>query len=143
GSQEDYFELYRQSAIALKQVDRRLTVGGPSTAQLGWIPDMIRFCSQKGVPIDFVSSHVYPEDPQKQIFGKEHAYPYDKVIPAGVKLAKHQIESSSLHAFNFLHRLGDLQLQTSEGPVLATRRSDGSVAILVWNLIPHENALAM
>lgn len=211
GSQEEYFELYRQSTLALKEVDRRLSVGGPATAQLSWIPDMIRFCSQKDVPIDFVSSHIYPTDPQKHIFGKSHAYPYDQVIPAGVKLAKQQIESSampslplwitewssqnpafiadtlkhciglteamsywtfsnvfeeqgvpkgvfnrsfglldqcgiarpSLHAFNFLHRLGAVRLQASDGPVLATRRPDGSLVILIWNLIPHKNAQDM
>ena len=26
------------------------------------------------VPIDFVSTHVYPDDPQKYIFGKDHLY---------------------------------------------------------------------
>ena len=35
GTQEQYFELYRQSALAIKAVDKRLQVGGPSTAQLG------------------------------------------------------------------------------------------------------------
>jgi Glycosyl hydrolases family 39 len=32
GSQADYFELYRQSAMAIKDVDKRLQVGGRSTA---------------------------------------------------------------------------------------------------------------
>ena len=31
GTQEEYFEMYRRSAIAIKSVDRRLQVGGPST----------------------------------------------------------------------------------------------------------------
>lgn len=207
GSQEDYFELYRRSALALKQINKRLSVGGPATAQLSWIPDMIAFCARKSVPIDFVSSHVYAKDPQKHIFGKSNAYPHDEVIPAGVRLAKHQIESSampnlplwitewssqnpafiahtlneciglteamsywtfsnvfeerglpkdilnqgfglmaqlgierpSLHAFEFLHRLGETRLRTGEGPILATRRGDGSLAILIWNLIPNQN----
>jgi xylan 1,4-beta-xylosidase len=34
GSQEQYFELYRQTALAVKSVDRRIPVGGPSTAQV-------------------------------------------------------------------------------------------------------------
>lgn len=46
------------------------------------------------------------------------------------------IARPSLHAFVFLHKLGDTQLQSGEGPVLATRRADGSSAVLVWNLIP-------
>jgi xylan 1,4-beta-xylosidase len=40
----------------------------------------------------------------------------------------------SLHAFTLLHKLGDHRLRATDGPVLATRRSDGSRAALVWNL---------
>jgi xylan 1,4-beta-xylosidase len=211
GTQEQYFELYRQSALAIKSVDKRLPVGGPSTAQLAWIPDLIRFCAAKNVPIDFVSTHVYPSDPQKYIFGRDNAYTFEQVIPRGVEQVKHQVESSamphlpllvtewssqnpafiadtikncvgladtmsywtfsnvfeeggvpsgifnetfgmldqwgiarpSLHALAFLHRLGEKQLQSSNGAVLATERADGSSAILAWNLIPAAEAAAV
>ncbi len=96
GSQEDYFELYRQSALAIKKIHRELQVGGPSTAQLDWIPDLIRYCSEKGVPLDFVSTHVYPDDPQKRIFGRDHAYSFEEVIPRGVEQVKHQVEASKM-----------------------------------------------
>jgi xylan 1,4-beta-xylosidase len=33
-----------------------------------------------------------------------------------------------------LHRLGDQRLSAADGPVLATRRADGSRAVLGWNL---------
>ena len=208
GSQEQYFELYRQSAQAIKSADRRLQVGGPATAQLDWIPDLIDYCSRKGVPLDFVSTHVYPNDPQKHIFGKDNLYSFEEVIPRGVKQVKDQVASStmphlplwitewssqnpafiadtiknctglaeamsywtfsnvfeeqgvpgglfnttfglidqwgiarpSLHAMALLHRLGDAQLQTSAGPVLATRNSDGAISVLMWNLIPAKNS---
>ena len=211
GTQEQYFELYRQSALAVKAVDKRLQIGGPSTAQLAWIPDLIRYCVTKGIPLDFVSTHVYPSDPQKYIFGRDNAYTFEQVIPRGVEQVKHQVESSamphlpllitewssqnpafiadtiknciglaemmsywtfsnvfeeggvptgifnetfgmldqwgiprpSLHAFAFLHKLGEQQLQSSEGPVLATKRTDGSAAILAWNLIPAAEAAAV
>jgi xylan 1,4-beta-xylosidase len=204
GSQEEYFELYRQSALAVKRVDKRIPVGGPSTAQLDWIPDLIQYCVQQGVPIDFVSTHVYPDDPQKHIFGQDRLYPFEQVIPRGLEQVKHQVESSkmpnlpvwltewssqnpafigdtiknciglteamsywtfsnvfeeggvpsgifnqtfglidqwgiarpSLHAFAMLHKLGDTLVQSDPGPILATRRSDGGAAILIWNLIP-------
>ena len=206
GSQKDYFELYRQSALAIKKVDNQLQVGGPSTAQLGWIPDLIQYCSEQGVPLDFVSTHVYPDDPQKYIFGQDHLYSFEQVIPRGVEHVKKQVEASrmphlplwitewssqnpafiadtiknciglaeamsywtfsnvfeeggvpggifnstfgmldqwgiarpSLHAFVLLHKLGDSLLETGSDPVLATRRPDGSVAILLWNLIPAQ-----
>ena len=210
GSQEEYFELYRQSALAVKSVDKRLQVGGPSTAQLDWIPDLIQYCVRKNLPLDFVSTHVYPNDPQKHIFGKDNLYSFEQVIPRGVKQVKDQVESSamphlpvwitewssqnpafiadtvknciglaeamsywtfsnvfeeggvpsgvfndtfgmldqwgiarpSLHAFAFLHKLGETQLQTGDGPVLATRGADGSVSVLVWNLIPAKESNA-
>ncbi|HEY3627779.1 MAG TPA: glycosyl hydrolase family 39 [Terracidiphilus sp.] len=204
GSQQEYFELFKQSAAAIKKVDSQLQVGGPSTAQLGWIPDLIAYCAQQNVSIDFVSTHVYPDDPQKYIFGKDHLYSFEQVIPRGVEHVKRQVESSkmphlplwitewssqnpafiadtvknciglaeamsywtfsnvfeeggvpsgifngtfgmldqwgiarpSFHAFVFLHKLGESLLQSDAGPVLATRRADGSVVILIWNLIP-------
>ncbi len=204
GSQGEYFELYRQSALAIKKVDADLQVGGPSTAQLGWIPELIQYCTEHGVPLDFVSTHVYPNDPQKYIFGKDNLYPFEQVIPRGVEHVKQQVESSkmphlplwitewssqnpafiadtvknciglaeamsywtfsnvfeeggvpsgifnttfgmldqwgiarpSFHAFALLHKLGESQLTTDAGPILATKRADGSVAILLWNLIP-------
>jgi len=41
------------------------------------------------------------------------------------------------YTFTLLHKLGDTQIESGEGPVLATKRKDGSLAILVWNLIPR------
>jgi len=204
GSQDEYFELYKQSALAVKRVSNRIPVGGPSTAQLDWIPDLIHYCVRQGVPIDFVSTHVYPDDPQKHLFGQDRLYPFEQVIPRGLQQVKHQVESSkmpnlpvwltewssqnpafigdtiknciglteamsywtfsnvfeeggvpsgifnqafglidqwgiarsSLHAFAMLHKLGDTLVQSDPGPILATRRSDGGAAILIWNLIP-------
>jgi len=211
GSQEEYFELYRQSAMAIRSVDKRLQVGGPSTAQLDWIPDLIHYCADKNVPLDFVSSHVYPDDPQKHIFGKDNLYTFEQVIPRGVKLVKEQVEASamphlpvwitewssqnpafitdtirncaglaeamsywtfsnvfeesgvpsglfnstfgmldqwgiarpSLHAFALMHKLGATQLHTGDGPALATRGADGSMSVLVWNLIPAKDSSSM
>ncbi|NDJ78412.1 MAG: beta-xylosidase [Chloroflexi bacterium] len=62
GSQEDYFKLYHYTAEAIKSVDPGLRVGGPSTAKNAWIPDMIAYCQQHDVPLDFVSTHHYPTD---------------------------------------------------------------------------------
>ncbi len=96
GSQDEYFELYKQSASAVKRVNNRIPVGGPSTAQLAWIPDLIQYCVRQNVPIDFVSTHVYPDDPQKLIFGQDHLYTFEQVIPRGLELIKHQVESSKM-----------------------------------------------
>ncbi len=62
GTQADYFDLYRRTALALKDVDPRLQVGGPATANNEWITEFVDFCEQNSLPLDFVSTHHYPTD---------------------------------------------------------------------------------
>jgi xylan 1,4-beta-xylosidase len=206
GTKAEYFELYRQSAVALKGVHQRLRVGGPATAQAGWVADLLEFCSAQGVAIDFVSSHVYPDDPQKSVFGKDVQYTFEEVIPKALAMLKGQIKASkfpdlplylsewssqnpafiahtikscigladimsywtfdsifeelgiprtflnknfglvgmrgvprpSFNTFRLLHKLGDTLLDSGEGPILATKHNDGTVSLLVWNLIPQD-----
>lgn len=63
GDKKLYFELYANMVRTIKGVDKQIRVGGPSTAQLGWIPDLLEFVVAEQLPIDFVSSHLYPTDP--------------------------------------------------------------------------------
>jgi xylan 1,4-beta-xylosidase len=205
GTKAEYLELYRQSATALKGVDKRLRVGGPSTAQAAWVGDLLAYCSEQQVPIDFVSSHIYPDDPQKSVFGEGVHYVFEEVIPKALEKMQGEIAASKLphvplyitewssqnpafiahtikqtigladilsywtfdnvfeelgvpraflnqtfgllgmrgvprpsyHAFTLLHKLGDAELRSDSDAVLATKRKDGSVAILLWNLIPQ------
>ena len=209
GTQEEYFEMYRHSAMAIKSVDRRLQVGGPSTAALKWVPEFLKYCAAKDVPVDFVSTHVYPTDAQTPLFGKERSHKFEDVMPVGIRAVKQQVEAShkpnlplwitewaaqnpafiadttkrlagvleamsywtfspvfeengvpgrifgqtfgmldqwniprpSLHTFALMHRLGDQQLASNDAPVMATRRADGSLAVLVWNLISRDPAI--
>jgi len=62
GSQEDYWRLYDTSAAALKAVSPRLRIGGPVTARAAWVADLIVHCSAQNVPLDFISTHLYPQD---------------------------------------------------------------------------------
>ena len=66
GTQADYFELYRHTANTLRRIDAQLRVGGPATANDGWIDDFVDFCQREAVPCDFISTHHYPTD----AFGK-------------------------------------------------------------------------
>ena len=68
--QETYFQLYDLTAKAVKQVDSKLRVGGPATAQAAWVGDFIAHCTQNHVPFDFVSTHVYGNDTAQDVFGK-------------------------------------------------------------------------
>ena len=59
GSQADYFRLYAEAARAVKAVDSRLPVGGPSTAASEWIEPLAAYAEQHELPLDFVTSHTY------------------------------------------------------------------------------------
>jgi len=59
-----YFDLYRETALGIKAADPLAQVGGPATAMLAWIPEFTAWCAANSAPIDFVSSHLYPTDPQ-------------------------------------------------------------------------------
>ncbi len=62
GTMEEYFQLYKSAALAIKKVDSKLAVGGPATAIDAWIPEFREFCRQESVPFDFISTHHYPTD---------------------------------------------------------------------------------
>ena len=62
GTQDEYFDLYRHTVTALKNVDAKLQVGGPATAQNAWLGEFIEFCAREKLPCDFVSTHHYPTD---------------------------------------------------------------------------------
>jgi len=59
GTQQDYFRLYAETARAVKSVDPRLLVGGPSTAASEWIEPLAAYAEQHDLPLDFVTSHTY------------------------------------------------------------------------------------
>jgi xylan 1,4-beta-xylosidase len=63
GRQSDYFDLYDATARAVKAVDSRLPVGGPSTAAAGWVDDLLHHAAETGVPVDFVTTHTYGAPP--------------------------------------------------------------------------------
>jgi xylan 1,4-beta-xylosidase len=63
GTEADYFDLYDASALAVKSVDPGFRVGGPSTAAVGWVDDLLEHCRATDVPIDFVTTHTYGSPP--------------------------------------------------------------------------------
>ena len=66
GGKEEYFEFYKQTALAIKSISDKLKVGGPSVvyqvlSDNTWFEDFLSYCSDQNVPIDFISLHIYPE----------------------------------------------------------------------------------
>lgn len=60
---ESYFALYDNTARTIKAVDPEVRVGGPSTGAIHWVGDFVHHVAQAHVPADFVSTHIYANDP--------------------------------------------------------------------------------
>lgn len=63
GQPEDYLKLYDVTAAAVREVDSRLVVGGPSSAAAGWVEELLAHAEKSGAPVDFVSTHTYGAPP--------------------------------------------------------------------------------
>lgn len=63
GSPSDYLTLYDVTAAAVRSVDERLVVGGPSSAAAGWVEELLAHVERSGSPVDFVSTHTYGSPP--------------------------------------------------------------------------------
>jgi xylan 1,4-beta-xylosidase len=59
GTQEEYFKLYQHAAIAVKSINKDYRVGGPATAGAAWEVELIDFCRNNNLPLDFISTHAY------------------------------------------------------------------------------------
>jgi hypothetical protein len=67
----DYFQLYHEAAVAIKQQFPELKVGGPAVTQAGalipqgkkWTQDFLDFVRQKNAPLDFFSWRMYSNNP--------------------------------------------------------------------------------
>ena len=94
--QSSYFELYDQTARALKSVNSQLRVGGPATAQAGWADDFIHHCAENHIPVDFVSSHVYGNDKAEDVFGTHENIPRERMVCRAVAKVHDQIKASAL-----------------------------------------------
>jgi xylan 1,4-beta-xylosidase len=54
-----YFELYDHTARAVQSVSTNYIVGGPAGAGPVWTKELIDFCQQNNLPIDFINYHAY------------------------------------------------------------------------------------
>ena len=95
-AQASYFELYDHTAVAIKKINSRLRVGGPSTAQAAWVGDFLRHCKQNNIPVDFASSHVYANDTAKDVFKTDEVIPRDRMVCRAVRKVHDEITSSPL-----------------------------------------------
>jgi xylan 1,4-beta-xylosidase len=93
--EETYYALYDLTAAALKAVSPRLRVGGPATAQAAWVDRFIQHCAEKNVPVDFVSTHVYPNDTSQNVFGTDEEIPQSEMVARAVRKVYEQVQASA------------------------------------------------
>ncbi|HXA66469.1 MAG TPA: hypothetical protein VNV82_15015 [Bryobacteraceae bacterium] len=93
--QATYFELYDHAARAIKRAGSGLRVGGPATAQAAWISAMIEHCVRGGVPLDFVSTHVYANDSAEDVFGTHENIPRSDMVARSVRKVYDEVKHSA------------------------------------------------
>jgi xylan 1,4-beta-xylosidase len=91
-----YYELYEHTARALKAVNPRFRVGGPSTAQAAWVGEFLTYMAKKGVPVDFASTHVYANDTADNVFGTKEMIPREDMVCRATKKVHDEIAASPL-----------------------------------------------
>jgi xylan 1,4-beta-xylosidase len=140
--QATYRDLYDHTAATLHAVSDRLRVGGPATAQAAWVDDFIRHCAEKKIPLDFVSTHVYANDPPANVFGTDTPVARDRFVCKAVDKVHNQIKSSAMpklplfwSEFNASYMTEpDVTDSTYMGPWLADtiRQCDGLVEMMSY-----------
>ena len=141
--QDTYFDLYAHTARALKSVSPRLRVGGPATAAAAWVPEFLSYAAENHVPVDFVSSHGYDDEPVERLLGKDQPLRDKDIIPedrtcTAVAKVRRQIDASAMPHLPLLwtewNVPGKNQLRDTPyvGPALAEaiRTCDGHVEML-------------
>ena len=74
GNDEDYFRLYKTTALAIRKQFPQLKIGGPSVGAPGsfkgrqfqptaFVTNFLALCRRDSLPLDFFSWHCYTDDP--------------------------------------------------------------------------------
>ncbi|MBU0503204.1 MAG: hypothetical protein KKG43_02285 [Candidatus Omnitrophica bacterium] len=99
GGTADYLNLYKAIAEGIKELEAEtginIPLGGPSaswwfqnadgntifTPEKSLVYELIKFCSQNKLPLDFITWHAYSTDPK---VGKENT-PYNNIVPVLIR----------------------------------------------------------
>jgi xylan 1,4-beta-xylosidase len=93
-AEETYYKLYDVTALALKNVNARLRVGGPATAQAAWVDRFVHHDVENHIPVDFVSTHVYGNDSAKDVFGTDEIIPRTQMVCRAARKVHDQVAAS-------------------------------------------------
>ena len=74
GTTEQYFNLYQETAVTLKQYDPTLKIGGPCTSSIfnkNFTTRFLTFVKENQIPLDFYSWHMYADTPYQLYNGSK------------------------------------------------------------------------
>ncbi|MCX2563178.1 GH39 family glycosyl hydrolase [Acetobacter thailandicus] len=94
---ESYFALYDNTARTIKSVDPALQVGGPSTGAIHWVGDFIDHVVRYHVPVDFISTHIYANDPPDLLNLPKSPENTGNTVCDATRVARATLTRSSLH----------------------------------------------
>jgi xylan 1,4-beta-xylosidase len=105
GTQQDYFDLYKVTAQAIKDVSPAYKVGGPSTAGCAWVSEFIHFCTKNNAPVDFISTHTYcvtsgyldADGNAGTVFSPDRSGIYGDVVRVRQQIAESALPDLELH----------------------------------------------
>ena len=95
GTQDDYWKLYTASAKAMKTVDEKLRVWGPASSKANWIKEIITYTTRNKIPLDFIPTHLYPQDEQVEFPDRKGSpHKVGDFFSATVKEVQQMVEKS-------------------------------------------------
>jgi xylan 1,4-beta-xylosidase len=135
---ESYFDLYAHTARAIKAVDPQLRVGGPATAAAAWIPEFLQYVAENKVPIDFISTHGYADEPASRLLGTKDSVSPEDIMGAVIAKVRGEIDRSPIPHLPLLWTewnvdgMNDARETPYVGPAVANviREADGLVDYL-------------
>ncbi len=140
GTKEEYFKLYDSTVREIKAADPACRVGGPATARGEWIEEIIDHCIQNDVPLDFVSTHIYPMD-EPLIYGSvaESPYPRGGFFAAKIREVYEIVQKSPMPQLEIHWTEWNAQHAATEKEVTFSdnRYMDSlyAAAFIAWNMI--------
>ncbi len=75
GTSEQYFELYKETAVSLKQYNPDLKIGGPCTSSISnknFTTGFLTYVKEENIPLDFFSWHMYANTPFQLYNGSKY-----------------------------------------------------------------------
>ncbi len=169
---DDYVEYYRMTVAAVREAWPEATVGGPAMASIDNPPmdGFVRRCRDEGLPLDFISYHLYSDDPAEharrvrqargllaefpeprpEIFVTEFSPMFERTSTADQAMAPRRAACVAAAVVEMLGAALDgsfhyhLWDQTCYAEDFRTFYSAGNLAALMmrhWNEIPHRFGL--